>query len=143
MRDTPSSSIKKNSFCIPSLQAYSIPLALCQYSRPCSPQATISGQRVTTTTSCGQILRDPQGEIAYTPAPKKGLLIISSLLTAWRDDQYPSYSPKYFHFEQYWGELDSMGWPFRFMFRLGLCCGRSGLRCSIVVWAGPIYVRVS
>jgi len=37
-----------------------------------------SSQRVPATTSCGQILLDPQGEIAYTPALKKGLLIISS-----------------------------------------------------------------
>jgi hypothetical protein len=33
-------------------------------------------QRVPATTSCNQILLDPQGEVAHTPVPKKGILII-------------------------------------------------------------------
>ncbi len=43
----------------------------------------IFGQTTASTTSCGRILLDPQGEIAYIPAPKKGLLIISSIDLPW------------------------------------------------------------
>ena len=58
------------------LPARSSPVALYRHSRPGGTQSHISGPRVASTTSCGRISLDPQGEIAYTLTPKKGLLII-------------------------------------------------------------------